>query len=169
MNTNKPSAAGVAITGARLCEPQQRPTLLTRIRSIRTLPDWRSCCGSQTRAPMRHATQNSLPSLREPSFLYYGFETRLMGRALALLTAISTVGVKWFSPGGEISPSPNLRFEPLNSEKTSNIQHPTSNTQWVRPVRSLDVGCSMLDVGCSQGVHGEGRGEGGRHTLCFAC
>jgi hypothetical protein len=59
MDTDGPSAAGAATTGARLCEPQQRPTLPTRIHSIRTPPDWRSCCGSQTRAPMRHSTQNS--------------------------------------------------------------------------------------------------------------
>jgi hypothetical protein len=35
-------------------------------------------------------------------------------------------------------------------EKTSNIQHSTSNIQWSAFGRPLDVGRSMLEVGCSQ-------------------
>ena len=40
-----------------------------------------------------------------------------------------------------------LCFEPLNEgRETSNIEHPTSNTQGPMSAQSLDVGCWMFDV-----------------------
>ena len=59
------------------------------------------------------------------------------------------------SPSGrEFPKSEASRVEPLNRRKTSNIQHPTSNTQRLPFGQRLDVGRWMLDVGCSLGSWG---------------
>src|ERR1035437_1523263 len=48
---------------------------------------------------------------------------------------------------------PEMRIEPLSRRgKTSNNQHPTSNTQCLSLAQSMDVGRWMLEVGCSQGT-----------------
>src|ERR1035437_6837266 len=48
--------------------------------------------------------------------------------------------------------------------RTSNLQHPTSNTQCLPFVQSMNVGRWMLDVGCSQGSW---RGMGRRAAGAF--
>ena len=59
------------------------------------------------------------------------------------------------------------RFVPLNRRgKTSNIQHPTSNTQWAR--RWAVIGCWAFDVGCWMfpGFIGRDRIPGPFAALC---
>ena len=81
-----------------------------------------------------------------------------LGRASGLLGSAAAVRPPR-SPSLRLSPSGRefpekivSRFQPLNRRgKTSNIQHPTSNTQWRQLVPALDVGRSVLEVGCSLG------------------
>ena len=59
--------------------------------------------------------------------------------------------------GREFPECRRWRFEPLSRRRgTSNMPHPTSNTQWQPFAQSMNVGSSMLDVGCSQTSWGGG-------------